>query len=125
MVQVLIRNLSRPAKKPILAKSCTSFLCQLRGLMFRKAIGEHEGLFFVQAATDRINSAIHMFFMNFDIAVIWLDAQYCVVDVTLAHRWRPAYFPAKAAKYIIETHPNRLNEFHPGDQLVAEICSNA
>lgn len=125
MAQVLIHNQSRPAQQPILAKTCTSFLCQLRGLMFRKTIGEHEGLFFVQATTDRINSAIHMFFMNFDIAVIWLDAQYRVVDATLARRWRPAYVPAKAAKYIIETHPDRLNEFHPGDQLVAEPCSNA
>lgn len=124
MAHVLINNQTHPAPKPVKAFLCKTFFTQLRGLMFRKTIEEHEGLLFVQAHADRVNSAIHMFFMNFDIAVIWLDQHYRVVDVQLARRWRPVYFPAKPAKYFLETHTNRLNEFHPGDQLVVKPCEN-
>ncbi len=76
----------------------------------------------VQPRADRVDAAIHMFFMNFDIAVIWADESLRVVDAQLARRWRPAYAPAKAAKYVLETHPDRLGEFAAGDQLVLEKC---
>lgn len=74
----------------------------------------------VQPRADRLDAAIHMFFMNFDIAVIWADEHLLVVDVQLARRWRPAYAPAKAAKYVLETHPDRLKDYTIGDQLVIE-----
>lgn len=76
----------------------------------------------VQPRADRVDAAIHMFFMSFDIAVVWADAQLRVVDVKYAQRWRPAYAPSKAAKYVLETHPDRLNDFKIGDQLVLEKC---
>jgi len=72
----------------------------------------------VQPRADRVDSAIHMFFMNFDIAVVWMDSKLRVVDVQYAKRWRPAYAPSAPAKYVLETHPERLNDFHLGDQLV-------
>lgn len=76
----------------------------------------------VQPRADRLDASIHMFFMSFDIAVVWADAQLKVVDVQLARRWRPAYFPSAAAKYVLEIHTDRLNDFHPNDQLVLETC---
>ncbi len=76
----------------------------------------------VQSRADRLDASIHMLFMSFDIAVVWTDAQFKVVDVQLAKRWRPAYFPAAAAKYILELHPDRFNDFHLNDQLVLEKC---
>jgi len=90
--------------------------------MFQKSLGPHYGLLMVQPRADRVDAAIHMFFMNFDIAVIWADAQLRVVDAQLARRWRPAYAPAKAAKYVLEIHPDRLNDYQPGDQLVIDPC---
>jgi uncharacterized membrane protein (UPF0127 family) len=120
MQQVLIHNQTHPAQKPLQAGYCASFLCRLRGLMFRRSLAPYEGLWMVQPSADRANAAIHMFFMRFDIAVVWADDGLCVVDTRLARRWRPAYIPAKAARYVLETHPDRLNEFHPGDQLVIE-----
>ena len=90
--------------------------------MFRRAIGAHEGLLMVQPRTDRMDAAIHMFFMRFDIAVIWADSELRVVDVQLARRWRPAYVPARAAKYVLEIHPDRLKDYSIGDQLVIEKC---
>lgn len=76
----------------------------------------------VQPRPDRLDAAIHMFFMNFDIAVIWADEHLRVVDAKLALRWRPAYAPARAAKYVLETHPDRLKDFEIGDQLVIDPC---
>ncbi len=122
MQQVLIHNQTHPSPAPLQARYCASFLCRLRGLMFQKSLAKHEGLLMVQPRSDRVDAAIHMFFMNFDIAVIWADEQLRVVDAQLARRWRPAYAPAKAAKYVLETHPDRLDDFKIGDQLVLDPC---
>ncbi len=119
---VLIHNQTLPASQPVQAQYCASFLGRLRGLMFRKSLGSHEGLLMVQPHADRVDAAIHMFFMNFDIAVVWADPQLQVVDVQYARRWRPAYAPAKAAKYVLEIHPDRLHDFRVGDQLVLQRC---
>lgn len=122
MESVLITNQTHPTRKPLKADHCSTFLSRLRGLMFRKSLGQHEGILMVQPRSDRVDASIHMFFMNFDIAVVWADPNLRVVDVQLARRWRPAYAPAKAAKYILETHPDRLSDFQIGDQLVLKKC---
>jgi uncharacterized membrane protein (UPF0127 family) len=122
MQLVYIHNQTHPSKKPLQARYCASFLGRLRGLMFQKTIGAHQGLLMVQPRPDRLDAAIHMFFMNFDIAVIWADEHLRVVDVRYARRWRPAYAPARAAKYVLETHPDRLKDFEIGDQLVIDPC---
>jgi uncharacterized membrane protein (UPF0127 family) len=122
MQQVRIFNLSKPNTQPVLAGYCKSFLCRLRGLMFRRSLSENEGLLLVQPRADRMDAAIHMLFMRFDITAVWVDAQNRVVDVKLARRWRPAYIPSKAARYVLETHPSRYADFHPGDQLQIDSC---
>jgi uncharacterized membrane protein (UPF0127 family) len=115
-------NETHPFRKPFKARHCSSFFCRLRGLMFTPSIGQHEGLLMVQNTQDRINAAIHMFFMNYDLAVIWLNRELKVVDVQLARRWRPAYTPAQPALYVLETHPDRLKDFHIGDQVTLKKC---
>ena len=120
MQLVLLINQTKSSTKPLKARYCDTFWGRLRGLMFQKAIGKDEGLLMVQPRADRLDAAIHMFFMNFDIAVIWADEHLRVVDAQLARRWRPAYAPAKAAKYVLETHPDRLKDYTIGDQLVIE-----
>ncbi len=122
MPLVFIHNKTHPTQQPLQARYCASFFGRLHGLMFQKAIASHEGLLMVQPRSDRLDAAIHMFFMNFDIAVIWADENLRVVDARLARRWRPAYAPARAAKYVLETHPERLKDFEIGDQLVLEPC---
>lgn len=122
MQLVLIHNQTHPAQKPLKAIYCTSFFGRLRGLMFKKSISAHEALCMVQPRVDRLDSAIHMFFMNFDIAVIWAGEDLRVVDVQYARRWRPAYAPIVAAKYVIETHPDRLRDFKIGDILSFAKC---
>ena len=38
-----------------------------------------------------------------------------VVDKIIAKSWRPAYFSKVAAKYVLEVHPSRWEDFQIGD----------
>lgn len=92
-------------------------MSRLRGLMFATTIRPHEGILLAESVESKINTSIHMFFMNFDIAAIWINSQNTVVDIKLARRWRPYYAPVAPAQYVLETHPDRLIDFHTGDTL--------
>ncbi|MFZ5922362.1 MAG: DUF192 domain-containing protein [Chloroflexota bacterium] len=116
---VKIANLNRTIDA-LEARYCSSFLCQLRGLTFRRRIARDEGLLLVQRHDSRLEASIHMLFCFTDLAIIWLDSSLKVVDKVLAKAWRPAYFPARPAKYILETQPERLGDFEAGDQIELE-----
>ena len=58
-----------------------------------------------------------MMFMFMDLAVIWINSEYTVVDTVFAHRWKLAYIPKMAAKYILETGAPHLSEFKIGDKV--------
>lgn len=111
-----LQNLTHPIE-PIDFRICDSFISRFRGLMFKSEINENEGIGLISKPPGIINSSIHMFFMGFDIAVIWLDDSMRVVDKVLAKKWRPYYAPDKPAKYTLELHPSHLQDFHPGDQV--------
>lgn len=96
---------------------CSSFLCKLRGLMFRRALGAGEGLLMVEPVSGRMSTSIHMFFMAFSISTVWLDSQLTVVDKVLAKPWRPFYMSSKAARYTLEAAPDLLARIEIGDQL--------
>jgi hypothetical protein len=120
MQQVIIRNLNRPQTRLITARYCASFLCQLRGLTFRRRLPPDQGLLLVQARDSRLDSAIHMMFVWMDLAVVWINSAGEVVDVKLALRWRPAYIPKRPARYVLELVPERLNDFGVGDRVQIE-----
>jgi uncharacterized membrane protein (UPF0127 family) len=96
---------------------CDSFLCRLRGLMFRSSLAPGQGLLLVEGRDSRLDTAIHMLFVFMDLAVIWINSEKVVVDSVLARAWRPAYAPRQPARYILEIHPDRLNEFKIGDKI--------
>ena len=115
MKTIRIENKSQTLPALLRAVYCDSFLCRLRGLMFRSSLAHDEGLLLVEGRDSRIDTAIHMLFVFMDLAVIWINSDYVVVDTVLARSWFPAYAPHQAAKYILEIHPARLNEFKIGD----------
>ncbi len=96
---------------------CDTFGSKLRGLMFRKALDPDRGIVIVEDRESRMNTAIHMFFMNFDITVLWLNKDLIIVDKVLAKKWRPMYFPQKKAKYVVELHESKFADFEVGQQL--------
>jgi uncharacterized membrane protein (UPF0127 family) len=99
------------------ARLCSSFWSKFRGLMFRRALPDGEGLIFVYGRESKMNASIHMLFMAFPIATVWLDKDYRVVDKTLAKPWRLAYAPRVPAQYVIEARPGLLERVTVGDHL--------
>lgn len=97
---------------------CTTFWDRLRGWMFRNPIQPEQGLILVQSRSSRMDSAIHMFFVNFDLCVLWLDDNWKIVDKILARRWRPFYAPNLPARYVIEIHPKYLPSFEIGQTII-------
>jgi len=85
--------------------------------MFRPTLTRNEGLVLVIGKDSRADSSIHMLFVHFDLAVFWINSAMIVVDKVIAKSWRPAYFPIKAARYTLEIHPSRYNDYEIGDQV--------
>lgn len=105
---------------PLEAVYCASFFCRLKGLMFQKNLPAQEGLLLVYGADSRLDASIHMMFVRFDLGVIWINSAGEVVDTILAKQWKPAYFPQKPARYVLEILPERLGEFQVGDRILWE-----
>jgi uncharacterized protein len=99
------------------AKWCAGYWSRVVGLMFRRNLPDDEGLLFVYGRESRAETSIHMLFMNFNIATIWLDKNGVVVDKVLAKVWRPAYASKKPAQYFIEGRPLLLDRVQVGDRL--------
>lgn len=117
---VKVKNQTHPREPVVKARLCQSFLSKFRGLMFQKQLGILDGIILVESKETIAASAIHMFFMNFDIAVIWLNKDRVVVDKNIARRWRPYYAPSQVAQYILETHIDRWHDFNVNDQIYFE-----
>lgn len=96
---------------------CQSYWLRMRGLMFRRHLPEDEGLILVFRRESKVESSIHMLFMAFPIATIWLDKNGRVVDQVLAKVWRPAYASRYPAQYVVEARPSLLDRVKPGDVL--------
>jgi uncharacterized membrane protein (UPF0127 family) len=97
---------------------CDTFWRKMRGLMFRPPLASDEAYLFVGRRESVTEAAIHMFFVFFPIAVLWLDSEKRVVDVALARPFRPYYAPAARAQYYCECVPGVLDQVAVGDQLV-------
>jgi uncharacterized membrane protein (UPF0127 family) len=96
---------------------CIGFWCHFRGLQFVSRLPDNEGLLFVTNHEGQAHTAIHMFFMFFNIGVLWMDASGKVVDKTLAKVWRPMYAPRAPAQYFLEANPSVLERVQIGDVL--------
>lgn len=96
-------------------KYCDTFLTQLRGFTLRSRLTRDEGLVLVGKRDSRLDSSIHMLFVSFDLLVIWINSNMQVVDKVIAKSWRPAYFSKAPAKYVLEVHPERWEDFEIGD----------
>lgn len=85
--------------------------------MFRSRLSPEEGLLLVEKRDSRLDTSIHMFFVSFDLAVFWINSKMTVVDKVIAKSWRPAYFPKSGAKYTLEIHPVRWEDYEIGDKV--------
>ena len=97
------------------ARWCSSRLCRLRGLQFRRRLNPGEALILVKEKDSIANSSIHMFFVFFPIAAIWINQIGKVTSAQLAKPWRPYYASPEPASYVIETAPELLEIISVGD----------
>jgi uncharacterized membrane protein (UPF0127 family) len=114
---ITIENQNRTIQGDLRIKYCDTFFTQLRGFTFRARLPRDEGLILVGKRDSRFDSSIHMFFVSFDLTVIWISSAMQVVDKVLAKSWRPAYFSKQPAKYVLEIHPERWGDFEIGDRV--------
>ncbi len=117
MQHYIVKNITNENALPLVLGACESFISRLRGLMFTGSLSENSGLLFINPSEDRINSAIHMYFMWMDLTIVWADSAGVVVDKVLAKKWKTLAAPKKSAKYIIETHIDRFDDYNCGDLL--------
>ncbi len=113
---VRVVNVSTGGNTLLQARWCASFLCRLRGLMFRRSLPESGGLLLVDRKETRRNAAIHMFAVFFPIGVAWISRDRVVVDLAIARPWR-FYAPEKGAQYILEGPTEMLESITIGDRL--------
>ncbi|MEW6406679.1 MAG: DUF192 domain-containing protein [Chloroflexota bacterium] len=114
---IFIQNLAKQIDHPACVPYCDSFLCRLRGLMFRACLARDEGLLLVEKRDSRLDTSIHMLFVSFDLAVFWINSDMVVVDKVIAKSWRPAYFPKADAMYTLELHTDRWGDYQIGDKV--------
>jgi uncharacterized membrane protein (UPF0127 family) len=114
---ITVQNKTREIGEPARIKYCDTFLTQLRGFTFRPQLLQDEGLLLVGKRDSRLDSAIHMLFVSFDLTVIWINSDLQVVDKVLAKSWRPAYFSKQPARYVLEIHPEHWGDYEIGDTV--------
>ena len=99
-------------------KYCDTFFSKLIGLMFSRKLKQDHGIVLAEKNETRVNTTIHMMFMNYDLAILWLDKQMVVIDKVLAKKWVPIYIPKKPAQYVLELHHSKYSEYSIGDKLI-------
>ena len=114
---VFVQSRNNPIASPPRVKYCESFLCRLRGLTFRTPVTRDEGLLLVFGRDSRLDSSIHMLGVSFDLAVFWINNDMQVVDKVLAGAWKPAFFSKSPARYVLEIHASRINDFEIGQTV--------
>lgn len=99
------------------AKWCQSRLCRLIGLQFRRRLRQGEALLMDMGKESIAQTSIHMFFVFFPIAAVWINKVGKVTNVQLAKPWRPYYASSEPAQYVLETSPSFLKKIKVGDEV--------
>ena len=91
-----------------------SFFKRFKGLMLAQPLKGSEGLFLTKT------NSIHMFFMKYEIDVIFLDKDNIVIDTIISMKRRRVSKIYKNCKNVIELKANTLLELDitVGDKLI-------
>jgi uncharacterized membrane protein (UPF0127 family) len=99
------------------ARWCSSRASRLRGLQYRRRLEPGEALILVKPADSIFNSSIHMLWVFFPIAAVWINNQGRVTSAQLARPWRPYYASPEPARYVLEAAPDLLERIKVGDEV--------
>lgn len=102
------------------ARWCRSRLCRLIGLQFRRGLKPGEAIILSKEKDSIASSSIHMFFVFFPIAAIWINGEGVVTSAQLAKPWRPYYASPAPARHVLEGRPELLEMVSVGDRVEFE-----
>lgn len=111
-MEYLVYNLTRE-EEIARVKVAGSFFSRAIGLMFRRSLGEMEGLL-IEFADWMEKPSLHSLFMFFPIELIFIDESLKVVEVARLKPWR-IYRPHKRARYVLEVLEGK--DIGVGDRL--------
>ena len=97
------------------ARLCASRWCRLVGLQFHRPLQPGEAIILAKNSDSVASSSIHMFFVFFPIAAVWIDGGGRVTSAQLAKPWRPFYASPEPARFVLETTPEFLRRIQAGD----------
>ena len=97
------------------ARLCASRWCRLVGLQFHRPLQPGEAIILAKNSDSVASSSIHMFFVFFPIAAVWIDGGGRVTSAQLAKPWRPFYASPEPARFVLETTPEFLQRIQVGD----------
>lgn len=98
----------------IRADLADTFGTRFKGLMFRKELPAGTGLLLKDC------SSIHMFFMRFPIAAVYMDEVGCVLRTEVLKPWTIGSLVRETAS-VLELTPADGKEISVGDRLVFEF----
>jgi len=104
------------------AELARSFFSRFLGLMFSK---ERRDIILKFEKDSIFGSSIHMFFVFYEIDVIWVNSKLKVVDIRRKIKpFNPIdlstyklYLPKRAAKYVIELGKSSCKNVEIGDKI--------
>ncbi len=99
------------------ARWCSSRASRLRGLQYRRRLDPGEALILVHPGDSIFNSSIHMLWVFFPIAAVWINSAGQVTSAQLARPWRLYYASPKPARYVLEAEPALLERIAVGDEV--------
>jgi len=107
-------------KKQVISKVnyADSIVLQAKGLMFERKSKFDYALVFPFKHETVIGASIHMLFVFFPIAAVYLNAKMVVVDIAFLKPFALNYSPKKPAKYLIEMPVSNGKKISIGDKLV-------
>lgn len=94
---------------------CASRWRRLVGLQFHRPLLPGEAIILAKNNDSVASSSIHMFFVFFPIAAVWIDGEGRVTSAQLAKPWRPFYASPEPARFVLETTPEFLRRIKVGD----------
>ena len=108
-------------KKVILdeMKYSTSLWQISRGLMFASKKKVKKGMCLVMPSTKdvKFGSAVTMMFCFHHYEIIFVNSKFKVVDKVILKPFKSTYVPKAAAKYVVESLPNRFSMIEIGDKV--------
>jgi len=113
----LLYNNSKKKQVISKVKYADSIALQAKGLMFERKKNFDYALVFPFPRETRAGASIHMFFVFFPIAAVYLNSKMVVVDIAVLKPFALNYTPKKPAAYLIEMPVLAGKKIAVGDKL--------